>query len=57
MTSFLSWLLDDPWTRTLTPYSAVSVGEFIEDSLKQGTPEARAEAERAFPGHPLLQRR
>ena len=52
--SFLRWLLDDPWTRTISPYSAVSVDEFINSCLEQGTLKARRDAERAFPGHPLL---
>ena len=52
--SYLRWLLDDPWTRTISPYSSVTVPEFIRAQTKLGIPEARAEVERAFVGHPAL---
>jgi hypothetical protein len=54
--SYLRWVLDDPWMRTISPYSTVTVDEFMKGCLGQGTSEARREAERTFPGHPLLAR-
>jgi hypothetical protein len=49
--SFARWLLSDPWGRTISPLSAVTVPEYICDAVQRGAVE---EARRAFPGHPLL---
>jgi hypothetical protein len=50
--SCLHWLLEDPWTRTIAPYSAVIVPEFIRAQRRLCIPEARAE--RAIVGHPAF---
>jgi WD40 repeat protein len=52
--SFLRWFLADPWERTISPLSQVKVPDYIRQLLSKKTDEARLEAERAFPGHPLL---
>jgi WD40 repeat protein len=49
--SFARWLFSDPWTRTISPLSAVTVPQYICDAIRRGAVE---EAQRAFPGHPLL---
>ena len=45
------WALADPWKRTISPLSKVTVEEWIQRRLAEGH---REEAERVFPGHPLL---
>jgi WD40 repeat protein len=52
--SLIRWFLSDPWERTISPLSQVTVPVFIRLHLNQGTDKARREAEDAFPGHPLL---
>ncbi len=51
---FLRWFLADPWERTIAPLSKVTVRQYLQEILANGTDEARREAARAFPGHPLL---
>lgn len=51
---FIRWFLADPYTRTISPLSDLSVTEWIEHRLAEGTEEARREAERVFPRHLLL---
>ena len=50
---FVNWLLADPWGRTITPFSTMLPDEYIRQMLALG-PRGRLDAERAFPGHPLL---
>jgi hypothetical protein len=49
--SLARWLFSDPWTRTISPLSAVTVPQYICDSIRRRVVE---EAQRAFFGHPLL---
>jgi hypothetical protein len=51
VSSFARWLFSDPWTRTISPLSSVTVPQYICDAIRRGAVE---EAQRAFPGHPLL---
>ncbi len=44
-TAWGRWLLADPQTRTISPFSKVTVPEYIEKQLKENTAEALAEAE------------
>jgi hypothetical protein len=63
------WFLSDPWERTVTPWSELTVEQYlrhrlsaIEAVLEELPPDSRGAAERAFraelevafPGHPLL---
>ena len=50
--SLVRWLLDEPWSRTITPYSRVTVEEYLRNALTNDR--MKFEASRAFPGHPLL---
>jgi hypothetical protein len=52
--ALMHWFFRDPWKRTISPLSEITVPEYIQQLLDQGTDDARREAERAFPGHPLL---
>lgn len=52
--SFLRWLLDDPATRTISPYSTVTLPEFIRAQTRLCIPNALAEVERLYLGHPAL---
>jgi hypothetical protein len=45
------WLFADPWTRTMSPLSLMTVPQYICDCLRH---DAYAEAQRIFAGHPLL---
>jgi hypothetical protein len=54
--SFLRWLLDDPWSRTVSPQSMVTVSDYVREQLARCNPKVRARLEEAFRGHPLLQR-
>jgi len=49
--SFSRWWLDNPWQRTTSPLSTMSVERYIQDCLDHQTVD---EAARAFPGHPML---
>jgi len=49
--SFGRWLFTNAWTRTISPLSSVTVPQYINDAIQRGAVE---EAQRAFPGHPLL---
>jgi WD40 repeat protein len=53
--AFMRWVLDDPWKRTTSPLSKMTVDEYIERMLGLGDA-GRAEAERLFLGHPRLSR-
>ena len=54
--SILRWVFDDPWDRTISPMSTISVTGYILERVKQCTNEARSEAESHFLSHPLLLR-
>ncbi len=49
--SFIRWFLSDPWTRTVSPLSRLTVPEYIQQQIAAGR---RDEVEQEFPGHPLL---
>jgi hypothetical protein len=49
--SFTRWFLSDPWTRTVSPLSRLTVAEYIKQHIASGR---RDQMEREFPGHPLL---
>jgi WD40 repeat protein len=51
--SFIRWYFEDPWTRTTSPLSGTTVPQYIDRMLTLGGG-PRAEAERAFRGHPRL---
>jgi hypothetical protein len=51
------WFLADPATRTISPFSKVTVPQYIEDRIKEGTAESLDEAQRLAGGNTnLLQR-
>jgi len=51
------WLLADPLTRTISPFSKIAVPEYIERRIKENTAESLVEAERlAFGNVELLER-
>jgi hypothetical protein len=68
--SFLRWLLDDPWSRTVSPQSTVTVSDYLRERLcdvdlhqrryrtrlTSSDIDVRARLEEAFGGHPLLRR-
>jgi WD40 repeat protein len=49
--SFIHWSLTDPWTRTVSPLSSLTVPEYIQQQIAAGR---RDEVSQEFPGHPLL---
>ncbi|HUC85705.1 MAG TPA: tetratricopeptide repeat protein, partial [Candidatus Acidoferrales bacterium] len=51
------WLLADPATRTISPFSRQTVPEYIEERLTEGTTESFDEAERAAGENDLLLKR
>jgi hypothetical protein len=51
--AFIRWVLDDPWKRSTSPLSKMTVDQYIERMLALGEA-GRAEAERVFLGHPRL---
>ena len=53
-TWILYWYFEDPWDRTISPLSAITVNDYIVERLKRCTDEARSEVESHFLGHPLL---
>ena len=48
------WYFAHPWERTVSPLSELTVEEYLRRLLEAGLETARLEAERTFPGHPLL---
>lgn len=54
--SFARWFFADPWERSISPLSAITVPEYIQQRLDTGDPAERADVERDFAGHPLLRR-
>ena len=51
--SFMRWFFEEPWTRPLSPLLKMTVVEYIDRMVAMGD-RGRAEAERAFLGHPSL---
>ena len=51
------WFLADPATRTVSPFSKVTVSEFIENRIKENTVESLATAERLALGNTGLRER
>src|SRR5439155_9099510 len=45
------WFLADPATRTISPFSKITVPEYIENRIKENTTESLAEAERLAYGN------
>ena len=50
--TFARWVLTDPWDRTISPLSVLTVPDHIRRLLADEN--GRTEAERAFAGHPAL---
>jgi len=51
------WFLADPYTRTISPFSKVTVPQYIEDRIKENTDESLGEAQRlAYRNPDVLQR-
>ncbi len=48
------WFLADRTTRTISPFSKITVPEYIEDRIKENTAESLAEAERLAVGNGRL---
>jgi WD40 repeat protein len=48
------WFLADPSTRTISPFSKITVPEYIENRIKENTPESLDEAERLAIGNAEL---
>jgi dipeptidyl aminopeptidase/acylaminoacyl peptidase len=48
------WFLADPSTRTISPFSKITVPEYIEGRIKEHTTESLDEAERLAAGNPGL---
>ena len=52
-----SWFLADRATRTISPFSKITVPQYIENRIKERTPQSLDEAEQLVVGNPkLLQR-
>jgi hypothetical protein len=49
--SFIRWFLSDPFARTVSPLSRLTVPEYIQQQIATGH---RPQVEQDFPGHPLL---
>jgi WD40 repeat protein len=54
---FVNWFLADHSTRTISPYSKISVPEYIENRIKENTAESLVEAEQLAVGNPELLKR
>jgi WD40 repeat protein len=52
--SLSRWLFEDPWVRTISPLSNVTVAEYIRQLVADGSFPACLAAQQAFSGHPLL---
>ena len=51
------WFLADRATRTISPFSKITVPQYIENRIKEKTPQSLDEAEQLAIGNPeLLQR-
>ncbi len=49
--SFIRWFLSDPWTRSVSPLSNLSVPDYIRQQIAAGRLD---QMRREFPDHPLL---
>ena len=49
--SFIRWFLSDPFARTVSPLSRLTVPEYIQQQIAAGR---RDQMEQEFSGHPLL---
>ena len=49
--AFVKWLLSDPAARTVSPFSKLTVPDYVQRLLSEGE-SGRREAQRLFPGHP-----
>jgi len=55
--AMVRWFMADPSARTISPFSKVTVPEYIENRTKENTAESLAEAERLASGNTdVLQR-
>jgi hypothetical protein len=52
---FGRWLLSDPRTRTISPWSSVTVPDYVQRLISQGTNESLDEAEKLSYGEPEVQ--
>jgi hypothetical protein len=52
--SFIHWFLADRYTRTISPLSQATIPEYLQRLIAEGR---RDQAERDFPGHPLLRKK
>ncbi|SEN91656.1 WD-40 repeat-containing protein [Nitrosospira multiformis] len=52
--SFIRWFFSDPWTRVISPFSRLTVPEYIQQQIDANR---RDQVEQEFPGHPLLRQR
>jgi roadblock/LC7 domain-containing protein len=52
--SFIRWFLADRYIRTISPFSKVTIPEYLQRLIAEGQ---RDQAERDFPGHPLLRKK
>jgi hypothetical protein len=48
------WFLADPATRTISPFSQLTIPQYIEDRIKENTAESLDEAERLATGNSNL---
>jgi WD40 repeat protein len=55
--SMMRWWFSDPWSRTISPRSALLVDNYIGQLIREGSPESLKEACWAFPEHPRACRR
>jgi hypothetical protein len=51
------WFLADPFTRTISPYSRLTMAEYIDNRLKEHTDESLALARRAAEGNVELMKK
>ena len=54
LSRFGQWLAADPYTRTISPVSSITVPEFVAQRLAENTSESVDEAYRLDPGNPLI---
>ena len=56
-TTWGRWFLADRSTRTISPFSRITIPEYIENRIKEGTSGSLDEAERLAPGHTEILKR
>lgn len=52
--SFARWFLQDPWQRTISPSSPMTVEQYLRKMLAADNPDVRTRLRQWFPSHPLL---